>query len=109
MRFIRHLAAVLLVVALIVAASVLWAHAGGGDTRGVVGPPPHALLVRIGQIKAGRIPVRSNDGIHFSQYQNLVRTGLIETALATVIVTIGIARRQHRRTQRATRGTAAQP
>jgi hypothetical protein len=97
MRFIRHLIAVLLVVAVIVAASVLWAHASGGGTADAMQPPPHAVLVRIGQIKAGRIPVRSNDGINFSQYQNLVRSGLIETALAAVVVTIGIIRRQQRR------------
>lgn len=95
MRFIRHLIAVLLVVGVIVAASVLWAHASGGGTAGAVQPPPHAVLVRIGQIKAGRIPVRPNDEINLSQYQNLVRTGLIETALAAVLVTTGIIRRQH--------------
>jgi hypothetical protein len=96
MRFIRHLIAVLLVVAVIVVASVLWAHASGG-TAGAGQPPPHAVLARIGQIKAGRIPVRSNDGVNVSQYQNLVRTGLIETALAAAVVTIGIIRRQQRR------------
>ena len=109
MRFLRHLAAVLLVVALIIVASVLWAHASGGGSGEAAGTPPHAVLIRIGQIKAGRTPVRSNDGINFSQYQNLVRTGLIETALAAVVVTIGIIRRQHRRAQRVTRGAAAQP
>ena len=97
MRFIRHLIAVLLVVGVIVAASVLWAHASGGGTAGAVQSPPHAVLVRIGQIKAGRIPVRSNDEINFSQYQNLVRTGLIETALAAAVVTLGIIRRQQHR------------
>jgi hypothetical protein len=97
MRFIRHLIAVLLVVAVIVVASVLWAHVGGGGTAGAGQPPPHAVLVRIGQIKAGRIPVRSNDGVNVSQYQNLVRTALIETALAAAVVTIGIIRRQQRR------------
>jgi hypothetical protein len=108
MRFIRHLIAALLVVALIVVASVLWAHTSGGTGHGA-GPPPQAVLVRIGQIKTGRIPVRSNDGINITQYQNLVRTGLIETALAAAVVTIGIIRRQHHRAQRVARGTAARP
>jgi hypothetical protein len=104
MRFLRHLAAVMLVVTVIVAGSFLWAHVDGGSTGGATGPLPQEVLVRIGQIKAGRLPVRPDDGMNFSQYQNLIRTALIETALATVIITIGIARRQHRRAQRVTRG-----
>jgi hypothetical protein len=107
MRFLRHLAAVAFVVALIVAAAFLWAHASGGGAA--LGPPPQAVLVRIGQIKADHMPVRPDDGTNFSQYQNLVHTGVIETALAAAVVTIGIVRRQHRRAQRSARGTAIQP
>jgi hypothetical protein len=48
----------------------------------------------------------ARDGVNFSQYKNLVRTGLIETALAAVIITTGILRRQRRRMRRAARGVA---
>ena len=108
MRFLRHLGAVTSVVALIVVAAFLWAHASGG-TEAALGTPSRAVLMRIGQIKTGHVPVRPDDGINFSQYQNLVHTGVIETALAAAVVTIGIVRRQRRRAQRAVRGAAIQP
>jgi hypothetical protein len=108
MRFLRHLGAVTFVVVVIVAAAFLWAHASGG-TEAAMGPPPQAVLLRIGQIKEGRMPVRPDDGINFSQYQNLIRTGAIETALAAAVVTIGVARRQHRRARRAARDAPTQP
>jgi hypothetical protein len=99
-KFLRHLSAVLLVVAVLVVASVLWAHAsGGGIARSDQSVPAHAVMARISLIKAGRFPVvRPDDGIHFSQVRNLVRTGLIEAALAAMVVAIGIVLRRRRRT-----------
>jgi hypothetical protein len=62
---VRHLTAVVLVVAVIVGLGMLWAHASGGGT-GAGGDlrraPSREALPRLNQIKAGAIRVGSDNG-----------------------------------------------
>jgi hypothetical protein len=105
-KFLRHLTAVVLVVAVIVGLGMLWAHAagtgiGGGGARQV--PSREALLRReqIGeQIKAGVIGVHSDNGFNLADTGNLIRTCEIETVLAAVVITVSAIRRRRRRRMR---------
>lgn len=111
MKFLRHLAAVVLVVAVIVGLGMLWAHASGGGT-GIGGGPRRApsgeALLRMEQIKAGVIRVRSDDGFDLADTGNLIRTCEIEAVLAAVVITVSVVRRRRRRMRRiTTRGSAA--
>ena len=103
MRFLRHLAAVLLVVAVIVGLGMLWAHASGGGTAaggGLRRAPSRAALARLEQVRAGVIRVRSGNGLDFADTGNLIRTGEVEAALAAVVITVSAVRRRHRRMRR---------
>jgi hypothetical protein len=102
-RFTRRLAAVLLLVGVIVAVAVLWAHGspGGGppvttiNPKGVVhvtGPVPGSPGFHGG-------PER-RPGLSLANSGNLIRTILIETAIAAVIVAASAVRRQQRRRTR---------
>jgi hypothetical protein len=104
-KFLRHLTAVVLVVAVIVGLGMLWAHAAGtgiGDGARQV-PSREALLQReqIGeQIKAGVIGVHSDNGFNLADTGNLIRTCEIETVLAAVVITVSAIRRRRRRRMR---------
>ncbi len=102
MKFLRHLAAVVLAVAVIVGLGMLWAHASGG-TGPRRAPSPEALL-RLEQIKeqikTGVIRVHSDNGFHLADTGDLIRTCEIEAALAAVVITVSTARRRHRRMRR---------
>ena len=52
MKFLRHLTAVVLTVAVIVGLGLLWAHASGDGTYRRKGPPP-VLLRLLGPVVAG--------------------------------------------------------
>jgi hypothetical protein len=57
-KFLRHLAAVVLAVAVIIGLAMLWAHASGGGAGtggGLSRAPSSQVLLRLGQIKAGVI------------------------------------------------------
>jgi hypothetical protein len=121
-RFLRHLAAVMLVVAVIVGLGMLWAHASGGgtgaggDLRQVSSPQalsPQALS-RLEHGKPGAI--RISPGTAYAPHgfrltwfdltntSNLIQTCEIEALLATVVITVSaIRRRQHRRRRTAAR------
>jgi len=105
MRFVRHLTAVVLVVAVIVGLGMLWAHASGGGSG--VGSelrraPSSEVTLRLKEIKAGVLRVRPGNGFGFdlANTSNLIRTGEIEAALAAVVITVSAARRRHRRLRR---------
>jgi hypothetical protein len=101
-KFLRHLTAVVLVVAVVVGLGLLWAHASGGSS-GIRQVPPHQGLVRLAQVKAGLIRVRSGSGLQLSNTANLIRTCEIEALLAGVVITvsaIGLRRRRMRRAAR---------
>lgn len=103
MRFLRHLAAVLLVVAVIVGLGMLWAHASGGGAAaggGLRGAPSRAALARLEQVRARVIRVRSGNGLDFADTGNLIRTVEIEAALAAVVIAVSAVRRRHRRMRR---------
>jgi hypothetical protein len=102
-KFLRHLAAVALTMALIVGLGLLWAHASGGGTGigGALRPaPPPEVLRRAARIKAGVIRVSSGNGFDLADTQDLIRTCVIEAALAAVVITVSAVRRRHRRMRR---------
>jgi hypothetical protein len=104
-KFLRHLAAVVLVVAVIVGLGMLWAHASGGSGGGIGSglrrAPPHVALLRLKQIKAGVIRVRSDNGFNLAETGNLIRTCEIEAVLAAVVIIGSVIRRRRRRMRRA--------
>ena len=103
MKFLRHLTAVVLAVAVIVVLGMLWAHASGGGTGIGSGPrraPSREALQRLEQIKAGVIRVHSDNGFHLADTGDLIRTCEIEAVLAAVVITVSAARRRHRRMRR---------
>jgi hypothetical protein len=104
-KFLRHLTAVVLTVAVIVGLGMLWAHtSGGGGTSIGSGPgpaPSRQVLLRLEQIKAGVIKVTpSGDGFHLADTRNLIRTCEIEAALAAVVIMVGAVRWRRRRMRR---------
>jgi hypothetical protein len=102
-KFLRHLTAVVLAVAVIVGLGMLWAHASGGGTgtgSGLRRAPSHEALLRLEQIKAGVIRVHSDDGFHLADTGDLIRTCVIEAVLAAVVITVSAVRRRHRRMRR---------
>ena len=104
MKSLRHLAAVVLVVAVIVGLGVLWAHTSGGAGPRPA-PSPEALL-RLEQIKeqikTGVIRVRSDNGFPLADTGNLIRTCEIEAVLAVAVITVSVVRRRRHRTRRTT-------
>jgi hypothetical protein len=107
-RFLRHLTAVVLVVAVIVGLGMLWAHTSGGGA-GIGRPehaPPREVILRMQQMKAGVIRVQSGNGVNLSDTGDLIRTCEIEAALAALVITVSAVRRRHRRIRRtAVRGS----
>ena len=115
MKFTRHLVAVLLTVAAIVALGVAWEHSAAaswlGDTRSrpgrlVTGAPagrlvtgaPAGPLAGKEQVTAGAAPhLRSVDP---SDIKDLIRTVPIVAVIMTVVAAIGAVRRRHRRARR---------
>ncbi len=103
MKFLRHLTAAVLAVAVIVGLGILWAHASGGGTGVGGGPrraPSREALLQLEQIKAGVIRVHSDNGFHLADTGNLIRTCEIEAVLAAVVITVSVVRRRLRRTRR---------
>jgi hypothetical protein len=105
-KFLRHLAAAVFAVAVIVGLGMLWAHASGS-----VGPrqaPSPEMLLRLQhikeQVKAGVIRVHSDDGFHLADTGNLIRTCEIEAALAAAAITASAVRRRRHRMRRTAAG-----
>jgi hypothetical protein len=103
-KFLRHLAAAVFAVAVIVGLGMLWAHASGG--AGPRQAPSPEMLLRLQhikeQVKAGVIGVRSDNGFHFADTGNLIRTCEIEAALAAAVITASVVRRRRHRMRRTT-------
>lgn len=93
MRFARHLAAVLLLVGAIVALGLAWGHASGAGQAG---------FVFYGGGGSGPGPSLSRSG-------DLIKTGLIETVIMTVVIMVSALRRQRRRSRRASAAAPATP
>jgi hypothetical protein len=96
MTFIRRFAVVVLAVAIIVAAAVLWSHASGGGSAGPRVPPPH-VVEKFARIRTDELGGRRDTGLHLSDTNDLIRTCMIEAALAALVITISAIRRQQRR------------
>ena len=92
MKFLRHLTAVVLAVAVIVGLGMLWAHASGGGA-GIGGDVRRAP-------PAGVIRVRPDNGLHLANTGNLIQTCEIEAVLAAVVITASAVRRRHHRARR---------
>ena len=105
MKFLRQLAAVVLVVAVIVGIGMLWAHTSGG--AGPRQAPSSGALLRLeqikGQIKTGAIRVHSDNGFQLADTGNLIRTCEIEAALAVAVITVSVVRRRRHRMRTAAR------
>jgi hypothetical protein len=102
-KFFRHLAAVVLAVAVIAGLGMLWAHAcgGGSGSGGGLGRAPSGeALLRLEQVKAGVIRVHSGSGFHFADTGDLIRTCVIEAVLAAVVITVSAVRRRRHRGRR---------
>jgi hypothetical protein len=112
-KFLRQLAAVVLVVAVIVGLGMLWAHASGGSGAGIgSGPrraPSREALLRLErvreQIKAGVIRVHSDNGLNLADIGNLIRTCEIEAVLAAGVIAVSGIRRRRRRMRRTGKGS----
>ena len=103
MKFLRHLTAVVLAVAVIVGLGMLWAHACGSGTgtgSGLSRAPSREALLRLEQIKGGVIRVHSDNGLQLADTSNLIRTCVIEAVLAAGVITVSAIRRRHRRMRR---------
>lgn len=102
MKFLRHLSAVVLAVAVIVGLGMLWAHAcgGGGVGSGLRRAPSREALLRVQQVKAGVIRGQSGAGFHLAETGDLIRSCMIEAVLAAVVVTVSAVRRRRRRMRR---------
>lgn len=88
MKFARRLAAVLLLVGVIVALGLAWGHASGPGQDGVI------FYGRRG----------SGPGFSLSRSGDLIKTGLIEAVIMTVVITVSAVRRQRRRARRTAGG-----
>jgi hypothetical protein len=99
-KFLRHLTATMLVVAVIVGLGMLWAHASGGTGSSLRRAPSREAVQRLEQAQGGVIRVRSDNGLHLADTGDLIRTCVIEAVLATVVITVSAARRRHRRMRR---------
>jgi hypothetical protein len=103
-KFLRHLSAAVLAVALIVGLGMLWAHASGGGTgigSGLRHPPSHEAALRLEQLKAGAIRVHSDNGFNLADTNDVIRTCAIEAVLAATVITVSAVRRRLRRVRRA--------
>jgi len=102
-RFLRHLTAVVLAVAVIVGLGMLWAHASGGGTGtggGLSRAPSREAVLQLEQVKAGVIRVHSDNGLQLADTSNPIRTCVIEAVLAAAVITVSAVRRRHRRMRR---------
>jgi hypothetical protein len=113
-KFVRHLAAVLLAVAVIVALGVAWAHSsaaswiGAGNSRPDrhVAPAglrtvPHGLLkAGSDRIIASPVHIRAGVALNLPSILDLVRTVVIEAAFIAVVVAIDVVRRRRHRARR---------
>jgi hypothetical protein len=110
-KFLRHLAAVVLVVAVIVGLGLLWAHVSGGAGGAAIRQAPSSVTPQqLEQIKAGVVRVPPGTDFHPSGFQltgfqlananNLIQTCMIEAVLAAVVITVSAIRLRHRRMRR---------
>jgi hypothetical protein len=106
-KFLRQLAAVVLVVTVIVGLGMLWAHASGGSS--LRRPPSREALLRLEQvkeqIKAGLIRVHTDNGLNLADIGNLIRTCEIEAVLAAGVIAVSVIRRRRRRVRRTGKGS----
>jgi hypothetical protein len=120
-KFARHLAAALLVVAVVVALGVLWEHSSAVSWLGVSPGGPGKVLSRprgapviSGGPRSGRVTIRPGVRIDLRPMQlglgsmfdsanwpSLIHTVYIEVAVIAAVVVLDAARRRWRRARRA--------
>ncbi len=108
MKFLRHLTAIMLVVAVIVGLGMLWAHASGGTGTGssLRRAPSSEAVLPLEQAQGRVMRVHSDDGLHLADTGDLIRTCVIEAVLAAVVIAVSAGRRRHRRMRRTAAGRA---
>jgi uncharacterized membrane protein YidH (DUF202 family) len=99
-RFTRHLIAVLLIVAAVTALAVAWAHSR--EASWLAGPGPVARRHPPAQIQLARRHADNGPGLSLSDSGDLIRTALIESAIATAVIALSALRRHRRRMTRRT-------
>jgi hypothetical protein len=113
-KFARHLAAAVLVVAVIVTLGVAWAHSPAASWLGAGrgrpgGPGGHVVSVvpaGIRKLSGDHRPAGTRSlALNPSDLKDLVRTVVIEAAFIAVVVAIDVIRRRQRRARR----SATQP
>jgi hypothetical protein len=114
-RFARHLAAVLLTVAVVVALGLVWARSSQGSWLGTPGGglvqvkifhPGQLIKVR-GQHPVTLIRRESGSGLSLSQVQDVEQTLIIMSLFVTVVVAIDAVARRRRRARRTDRPAKA--
>jgi hypothetical protein len=112
-RFLRHLAAATLTVAILVALGVTWAHAGGGGlpgrSRSGPGPatPVAAQHVTARQVAERQAAAHREDGFDLADSKDLERTVIVEGILAAVVVAVSSTRHRRRQARRRTLSSAS--
>ena len=115
MKFLRHLGAVMLVVAVIVGLGLLWAHVSSGGTApggDIMRAPPPQALPRLDHVKGGVTAILPGTaygpptGFRLTSFDLtnsgvLIQTCEIEAALAIGVVAFTAIRRRYRRRRRA--------
>ena len=96
MKFARHLAAVLLAVAVIVASGVAWEHAAA-EGNGGAGQPVAAGSRHRALLEPGHGHLRAGIVLNLPNILDLVRTVLIMAVLIAAVVAIDVMRRRRRR------------
>jgi hypothetical protein len=106
--YVRHLAAVLLAVTVIVAGGLAWEHSSAASLLGVGHGPPGRHLAAASIGPPGKHLPSAESGPHFgpaappdpSNLQDLIRTLVIVAVIVTVVAGIDSARRRRRRASR---------
>lgn len=119
MRFLRHLAAVCLVVAAVTGLGLAWGHyaastltggltvpqgelAGQGETAG--SPPPSRVEIQPGPLDLGLSSMLRSENLPYLRH-----TVIIETGLIAAVVIVDASRRKARRASRAAQLTEPPP
>ena len=100
MRFVRHLAAVLALLTVIVGLCLVWEHASGGSARSPA--PARISAPSPGSHSAVRLTLWAKEGalvsgFGFRNYADLARTVLVEAALIGIVAAFGGHRHRRRR------------
>jgi hypothetical protein len=102
MRFLRHLAAVCLVVAVVVVLGLAWNHfAASTLTGGLPGPSQEIVLHGPKTIRVGAFDLGLTSMFQPVNWPDLRHTVVIEAAVMAAVIIMDVSRRRSRRASRA--------